>query len=172
MDKLTYQTSPEVTFASNTFINVPIIFQFDETPLISIVHEQNLGFTTEIQIYHPDGTYLAKVKGMRIFPTAAGKKADLEIVDKGQIIACKIGKRIAFEIERGSGYAFKTTQAELYTPNGFFVKTSDAKPELELCDKNANSLQVGGITMIDCVFQNLSIGVLLKSDGSCKIGVS
>ncbi len=58
MDKLIYQTMPQVTFATNKFINVPIILQYDETPLISIVKEQNLGFTTQIPIYHADGTYL------------------------------------------------------------------------------------------------------------------
>jgi hypothetical protein len=47
MAELIYHSTPRVTFASNTFINVPTIFQFDETPLISIVREANLGFTTE-----------------------------------------------------------------------------------------------------------------------------
>jgi len=32
--ELIYQTTPTVTLATNTFINVPTILQFDETPLI------------------------------------------------------------------------------------------------------------------------------------------
>jgi hypothetical protein len=59
MDELIYQTSPAVTLATNLFVNVPVILQFDDTPLISVVKEQALGFTTEIPIYHADGTYLA-----------------------------------------------------------------------------------------------------------------
>ena len=79
MNKLIYQNSPTVTFATNQFINVPIILQYDDTPLISILKEQSLGFTTEIPIYHPDGTYLAKVNGTRIFATEDGNKAGLEL---------------------------------------------------------------------------------------------
>jgi hypothetical protein len=54
MEKLIYQTVPRVTIATNHFENVPIILQYDDTPLISIVQEQNLGYTTKIPIYHPD----------------------------------------------------------------------------------------------------------------------
>ena len=60
---LIYQTTPTVIFATNTFINVPTVLQFDDTPLISVVKEENLGFTREIPIYHAEGTYLAKVRG-------------------------------------------------------------------------------------------------------------
>lgn len=75
--ELIFQTTPTVTFATNKFINVPTILQLDETPLISVVKAQDLGFTSEIPIFHADGTYLAKVRGTRIFPTEEGKKAGI-----------------------------------------------------------------------------------------------
>lgn len=56
MNNLIFQTSPRVTFATNVFERTPVILQFDDTPLISVVREEQLGFTTEIPIYHMDGT--------------------------------------------------------------------------------------------------------------------
>ena len=66
MPELINTTSPTVMLGSNRFVNVPTILQFDDTPRISIVREEALGFTTEIPIYHADGTYLAKVRGTRV----------------------------------------------------------------------------------------------------------
>jgi hypothetical protein len=59
MADLIFHSTPRISFASNTFINVPTILQFDDTPLISVVRVADLGFTSEIPIYHSDGTYLA-----------------------------------------------------------------------------------------------------------------
>ena len=77
--KLVFQSSPSITVATNTFINVPVILKYEDTPLMEVIKEQGIGFTTQIPIYHSDGTYLAKVKGNRIFPTEAGKKANVWI---------------------------------------------------------------------------------------------
>ncbi len=170
MEKLIYQTAPTVTLATNKFINVPIILQFDDTPLISIVKEQSLGFTTEIPIYHPDGTYLAKVNGTRIYPTEDGKKAGLVMEHPAHMTVCKMGNKTLFEIYHEAGDAFRT-HAELYTPNGFFVKTSDV-PIPEVISKTGEALQIGGIVMSQCTFKGCRIGIWLKSDGSCSIGVS
>src|SRR5688572_16299259 len=117
MSNLIYQTSPRVTFATNHFINVPIILQFDDTPLISVVREEKLGYTTEIPIYHADGTYLAKVRGTRIFPTEDGKKAGLEMRYPHGMTVCELAGRTVFEIIHEQGDAFKT-RAELHTPTG------------------------------------------------------
>jgi len=170
MEKLIYQTAPAVTLATNTFINVPIILQFDDTPLISIVKKQSLGFTTEIPIYHPDGTYLAKVNGTRIYPTKEGEKAGIVMEYPAHMTVCKMGTKTLFEIYHEAGDAFRT-HAELYTPNGFFVKTSDA-PMPQVVSKTGEALQIGGIVMSHNIFANLRIGIWLKSDGSCSIGVS
>jgi hypothetical protein len=151
MPELIYHSSPEVTFASNTFINVPIILQFDETPLVSVVREQNLGYTTEIPIYHSDGTYLAKVRGTRVYSTEQGRAASVQI-------------------RQQPGDAFRIS-AELYTPSGYFVKVSDG-PQPQVFNASGGALQVRGIVMIGNVFENLRIGVWIRRDGSVAIGVA
>lgn len=75
MNKLVFQNTSEIILATNTFINVQEILKFEDTNLIEIIKEENLGFTTKIPIYHSDGTYLTKVVGTRVFPTELGKKS-------------------------------------------------------------------------------------------------
>ena len=168
--ELTFQESPTVTIATNTFINVPVILQYEDEPLIEIVGGQKTGFTTRIPIYHSDGTHLAMVTGNRVYSTEAGKKANVEIRDLYGKFICSLDNKVIFELTHGVGDAF-TASAELYAPDGCFVKCTDA-PGLELFDLSGGAIQVGGIKMTDCTVQNRAIGILLRKDGSCGIGVS
>jgi hypothetical protein len=74
MESLIYQQAPIVHLAGNLFVEVPTVLQYDDTPLIQVVSAAAAGFTTEIPIYHSDGTYLAKVVGSQMYLTADGKK--------------------------------------------------------------------------------------------------
>ena len=152
MDELIYQSSPEVTFASNTFVNVPTILQFDDTPLVSVVREEHLGFTTEIPIYDQSGVYLAKVRGTRVYSTPEGKEAGVRIRQLPELWICEVDDRTAFEIRQQPGNAFRT-DAELYTPTGHFLKVSDS-PTPEVVDASGNALTVGGNMMTGCVVQD------------------
>lgn len=165
---LSYQTSPSVTLATNVFKDVPIIFQFDDTPLISVVRDQALGFTTEIPIYHADGTYLAKVNGTRIFPTEDGKKAGIVVRNLPDTTVCEMAGKTVFEVVHQKGDAFRL-QAELSTPSGFFVKTVDS-PAIALFKPSGQALQVGGISMSGSTVRGCRIGIWLKSDGSTAFG--
>ncbi len=75
MDKLIFNESPAVEIATNTFIDVPIILQYEDTPLIEVVKTQEAGYTTQIPIYHSDDTYLAKAVESRLFTTLQADKA-------------------------------------------------------------------------------------------------
>lgn len=167
--KIVFQSSPKIIVATNTFINVPIILKYEDTPLIEVVKEHGIGFTTQIPIYHSDGTYLAKVTGNRVYPTEAGKKANIQIRDIEGKFICSLDNKVMFELTHGVGDKFKAA-AELYAPDGYFVKCTDA-PKPELFDLSGSAIRVGGVTMIGNVFQNLSIGIWLRRDGSCAIGV-
>jgi hypothetical protein len=169
MESLIYQSSPTVTFATNTFFNVPVILQYEDTPLISVVHEQQLGYTTEIPIYHSDGTYLAKVRGTRIFPTDDGAKSGLVMRPLAHTTVCELNGRTVFEIEHATGDSFKT-RAELYTPDGHFLKCTDSIPQIT--DGAGKPLQIRGVTMTRNRFANVRIGVKIFKDGRIAIGVN
>lgn len=167
MTKLIFTQFPQVTIATNTFINCRVPLKFDDINLIELVQEELIGFTTQIPIYHSDGTYLARVKGNRIFLTEDGKKVGLKMEKKANVWECQMEKQTLFEIHHQSGNSFKI-QAELHTPTGHFVKCIDS-PQLGLIDINGNALQVGRISMIGNVFNGLQNGVWIK-DGSVSIG--
>ena len=167
---LIFQSSPIVTLATNTFINVPVILKYEDTSLIEIIKEEAIGFTTQISIYHSDGTYLAKVKGNRIYPTETGKKANILIEQPFGKTICKLNNQTMFELSHGSGDDFKA-DAELYTPDGYFVKCIDS-PKPELFDLKGGAIKVGGIIMSGNTFENCRVGIWLKKDGFCLIGVS
>ena len=167
INSLIFQTVPQVTLATNTFINVPVILRYEDINLIELVREANLGITTQIPIFHPDGTHLAKVNGTRLYLTEQGKKAGLKIEKHSRLWVCKMQNQTLFEIHQQSGDAFKTI-AELYTPDGYFVKCLDTRPGL--IDASGNALKIGGVIMSNTTFVNRRVGVWIHKDGSCSIG--
>lgn len=169
MNKLVFQEIPQVELGTNIFVNCPTILQFDDDPLIQVVKIQDVGFSTQIPIYHSDGTYLAKVVGSQLFATPDGRKAGVELEHPDKMTVCKLGGTTLFEIRR-EGPASLKTAAELYTPRGFFVKYSNATPSL--VDSKGGALQVGGMIMQGNMFSGCRIGVWLKSNGSISLGCS
>jgi hypothetical protein len=79
-------------------------------------------------------------------------------------------KHTLFEIQQQTGDAFKTT-AELYTPDGYFVKCSDA-PTPHLIDTKGSELKIGGMIMSGNMISGFRVGIWLRRDGSCSIGVN
>jgi hypothetical protein len=170
MEKLIFSESPAITIATNTFINVPIILQYEDTPLMKIIKTQDAGYTTEIPIYHPNGTYLAKVVGSRLFTTPDGDKAGLTLNHPHRKTVCKLGEQVLFEITRTEAAALKT-YAELYTPDGYFVRCTDS-PQLELIDESGSALELRGLKLVGNVFRNCSVGILIRKDGTVNLCVS
>lgn len=168
MEHLVFQTHPKVLFATNTFIDVPVILQYDDTPLISIIREQLLGFTTEIPIFHPDGTYLAKVKGNRIYATEDGKKAGLTLREPKGMTVCELDGNTLFELSHQTGDSFKAS-AELYTSTGCFVKFSDSNKGTVI-KNDGEPLFINGVYMSGNVFVGSQIGIWVRSDGGMSIG--
>ncbi|WP_286917810.1 MULTISPECIES: hypothetical protein [Pseudomonas] len=166
MDKLVFQNAPSVILGTNTFTNVPIVLQFDDTPLIQVVRTEQAGFTTEIPIYHEDGTYLTKVVGSRLFETSSAKKAGVTLEHHDKVTVCKLNGQVLYEIRREGAAALKTA-AELYTPTGFFVKYTSSHPELI---NSAGSISKINQMITQCTFEGMRIGILLRSDGSLALG--
>ena len=168
--RLVFHASPVVTIATNTFVNVPIILQYEETALIEVVKREAIGFTTQIPIYHSDGTYLAKVRGNRIYRTAEGKKAMISLEHPLGKTICKLGNREILVLTHGIGESFKA-EAELYAPDGRLVKCPDS-PDPEVIDVDGKAIRVFTSLMSQCTFQNVRIAVLLRRNGSVSFGVS
>jgi hypothetical protein len=107
MAELIYQASPLIVFATNSFINVPVILQYEDTPLLEVVQEVQAGFTTQFSIYHEDGRYLAKVKGSQLYPTKEGRMAGLVLRHpQGKTISELNGSPLV-ELTRSEAAAFR-----------------------------------------------------------------
>lgn len=168
--KLIFQARPTITIATNTFVNVPVILKYENTPLFELIQEQHIGFTIRVSIYHPDGTYLAKVTGNRIFRSEGGKKANVNVRDTPDKFICSLGNQELFEISHGRGQQPFKAEAELYTLDGHFLKCTDT-PKPALFDMKGNAIEVSGRTMTGYTFKNLSVGIWLRRGGSYSIGV-
>jgi len=168
MTTLIYQATPAIHFASNVFINVPVILQFEDTPLLEVVGKLKAGFTTQFSIYHPDGTYLAKLKGSQLYLTKEGKKAGLVLRHPPLKTICELNGSPIIELTRLEAAALKT-EAELYTPQGTFLKSSDAGLTGYVLDSQAQQLEIGGLTFKSCQFKDLKIGVQVYRDGRVRI---
>lgn len=142
-DNLVFIQSPNVTMATNTFINVPTILQYEDIPLVEVVREAEAGFTTRIPIYHPDGTYLAKVVGSRLFTTIDGKKTGLTLKFPKNKTVCELGGKTLFEIQRHGAAALRLA-AELYAPDGVFVKCASSVTPKLFMDNGEIPLKIGG----------------------------
>jgi hypothetical protein len=171
MDTLIFSTSPEVTIASNTFINVPTILQYEDVPLIEVVKIRNTNFTTQIRIYDINGIYLAKVKGSRLFTTDAGKKAGLILRYPKNMTVCELNGKTMFETKYISPVALSTS-AELYTPDGAFIKTRTDSPIELFSTVNGSKISVSGSSIQNCTFVNLRIGIQVFKNGTVSIAIA
>lgn len=169
MSALFYSESPQVTIATNVFVRVPVVLQYDETPLIEVIRVQSAGFTTRISLFHNDGTDLARVVGSRLYATSEGKKAGVQLLHRDGVTVCEISGKTAFELRRENAAALKT-YAELFTPEGAFIKCAD-DPRIEgLLPNRQSPLQIGGCVMQGNYFAGCRIGVLVRSDGTIALG--
>jgi len=165
MDYLIFSKDASIKIATNTFINVPIILQLDDLPLIEVVQTVDASYTVQIPIFHPDGTKLAVAKGTQLYDvTEAGKKSGLTYEHPDKMTVCKLGNQTLFEIRRQAAAALKM-QAELFTPNGRFVKCTDS-PIAEIFKQAPSGMtMIGNLRMMGCTFSNCRIGIHLKSVG-------
>ncbi len=166
-ESLYFQNAPQVTFATNTFVSVPVILQYEDTPLLEIVSDVKLGYTSQIPIYHSDGTYLAKAVGTRAYLTEDGKKANVRMEKHPQVWVCKMENQALFEIRHQSTESFEA-HAELYTPDGYFLKSNDMQNDL--MRKTLGIL--GNLPMKYNQIGGFKIGILIKNNGIVILGAN
>jgi hypothetical protein len=171
MENLIFQQSPIVHFATNAFVNVPTILQYEQTPLIQVVRVADAGFTAEISIYHSDGTYLARVRGSQLYPTEAGKKVGVTLRHPDRGTVCELDGKLVFELTRTAAAALKTEAARC-AADASFIKCWNDEWAGQVLRRQQEALQIGGLTMMNNMISGLRIGVWVKRDGSVAIGVN
>jgi len=161
-DKLIFFESPEVEFAGCFFVDVPIILEYDDTPLIEVIQEQEAGYTTQFQVFNKDGIYIAKVKGSQIYLTEDGSKSNLKLSHPQGMTVCELDGQTIFEVRRKDAAALKT-QAELFTPDGRFLKANDQGIPTSLISTDGTALRIGTNIISGCRFQKCRVGIHISS---------
>lgn len=168
MQDLIFNAGTPVHFASNTFINVPVVLQYDNTPLIEVVQAIDTNLTTQFRIFHPDGTYLAKVKGVRVFPTEAGKKAGVTTRHQPGLLVCEREGVTLFELRR-DGAGAVSTQAEIHTFDGSFIRADQTGLSGLIRPHESGGLQIGGLVMLGNLIVDTAVGIRVGLDGSVSL---
>jgi hypothetical protein len=166
-DELIFRESPNIEFATNTFINVPVILQYEDTPIITVEKNIKLEYDIKIPIYDSDGTKLATAKNSRIY---ADKNVEGKIVidKRPHIWVCKMNGHEIFEIRQKEGDLFKVT-AELYTPDGHFIKYSDFKHNIPV--SMSNFIDLVSRVAHGCTILDVEIGFWVRRNGKVDIGI-
>lgn len=167
-DSLIFFESPEVEYAGNFFKDVPVILEYDDTPLIEVVQEEAVGFTTQFKIFNRDGIYIAKVKGSQLYLTEEGNKSNLCLRHPQNMTVCELDGQTLFEVRRKDAAALRT-HAELFTPDGRFMKANDRGAPSVLILRDGSSLRVGGLFVVGCHFQGCRVGMHVTSAGTARL---
>jgi hypothetical protein len=162
-----YSPTPQVLFLDNIFIT-PTLLRYENVPLINVAQVADASFTTVFSIFHPDGTPLAKVKGTQLYLTEQGKKAGLRLRHKSGVTACELNGQTLFEVRREGAAALHLT-AELYAPDGAFIRTVNSDLATKVMDGVQETLQRHNIFITNNFFQ-VPVGVQVWKDGSVNMG--
>lgn len=170
-DDLIFAGHPVVDIGGTKFIDVPVILQYEQDPLILIANEMRVGFSAEFRIFHSDGTYLAKVVGSRLFATEKGGKAGLKLRHPAGMTVCELEGATLFEVRRNQAAGLKT-QAELYTPHGGFIRCLPRAADLFKTDEHGLEISTANsnIKLVDCAVIGWPIGIRVDANGGIGIG--
>jgi hypothetical protein len=145
MDNLIFLQFPEVRVGGAVFVNTPIPIRYEDTPMLEIVQEAD-GYSPHIPIFHQDRTKLAVARNGRLFLTEEGKKANLIIRKEDRLDVCELDGKTLYEIRR-TAPASLSTSAELYAPDGSFLRWSADEVSGWLFGKPDAQLIIGGLTI-------------------------
>lgn len=160
----------KIEVGSNVLIGVPIVLQYDRTPLIDCLERVVSGAEMRFAIFGNDGAKLAVVKGNRVFPTNEGANAGVALRHPENMCVCELGGQTLFEVRKSGPSAWKL-DAELYTPDGSFVQCHESVGGL-INSLSGSALQIGNATFVGNVFTGSEIGFFVGSDGSMAVGTS
>ena len=170
MPTLRFEQLPTIVVATNTFINIPIIIQYEDTPMLKLVKAADASYTTVIPIYNSDGIKLAVAIGTQLYPTQAGQRAKVTLRREANRTICFIGNTLAFELERENPAAMKM-RAELFTNDGSFLKW-DADDISGYVLNKSDTIRIARCIFRGCTFGNHRIAFHVKKDGSIAMGDS
>jgi hypothetical protein len=160
--ELTFLESPVVEIATNKFIDVPILIQYNETPLLEVCKEVEAGYSISFPVYDKDGRQIARVKGSSIHPTSDEFEGRIGKREEPQLTVILLDGKPILEMRRTEAQALKTW-AQLYTPEGVLIKAADSGVSGLL--RSGGALTLGDSILRRNIFQGCRIGIKIVDNG-------
>lgn len=151
---LTHITSNQITIGGVTFVNVPIILRVDGDPIIEMVKDVKLGYTTQIRIYDETGKYLSKITGTRAYPATDDKSVVIE--KKYRQWDCLHKGNKIFTIDHTDPDRFRF-EGKLYTKSGIFLKISN-EDAVKAYFPSGDEIKLEGVVMRHVTLSNCQVG--------------
>lgn len=156
-----------VQFAGNTFDDVPVILQYESTPLLWLADAVSGRLESRAKVYNRDGVYIAKLRGRRLDRTMDGEKSNIEVRHGDGLLALLLDGAPLAEFRRTSP-ALLEVQTELYSPTGVLLvgrptPASGAAAQV----LNRVVIPVRGLT-----FQMWMVGVHVAASGLVTLGAN
>ena len=157
-----------VKFCTNIFTNVPVILQYDDTPLLWVTQSMTGNLETEARIYSQDGEDLGRWKGKSLHLTGQGKKAGLTIEHPAGVDVLKMGTRTLCELRKPTPLLLHPT-VELYSPTGTLLTGAPDIVAVAMSRSN-QPLELSGMILQDNLLANRPVGIHITSDGQIAFG--
>ena len=164
---LDFSEIPEVTFAANVFVNVPIVLTYDDDVLIEFIRMPDATYTTSFTIYDGVGGRFATIQGTQVYPTAGDEGQPIALIQQQGRIVARHGHQALFEVER-TGPGALELGCELYAPDGrLVVARHNALPVLL---QHGDPVALSGVMLKANRFTDIPTAVQLHADGMVAIG--
>ncbi len=165
-DHLLYNHGTVVRYGGNNFIDVPVILQVGDTPIVETIKKSELTRTTQFSIFNSDGVYLAKIVGPRLFLTSDGETSNLKLRHPDKITVCELDGKTLFEVRREAAAAIAIT-AELYSPSGIFVRSTATLP---FGSFSRDGTEIGNVMFSNNTLKGCRIAYWIKTNGDLEFG--
>ncbi len=160
-----------VKFASNTLINVPVILQFEDTPLLEVVRSIHGQPDDKIALFASDGGKLGYMQGERLFLTSDGEKVGAKIDHKADAKVLRIDGKERYVLRKPRPFEMHP-KFELYTPTGILVAGEpDMIPGLT-SPGSSEPLSLQGAIFEGNTLSGCQIGFWFDRQGSIAFGCS
>ncbi len=169
MDPVVPLTEYKVCFCTNWFVNIPIIVQFDETPLLQFVPSVEATPESVCQIFSENGDDLGRLKGKRLFLTEDGEKAGVTIRHLDGVDVLEKGKQTLCELRKPNPYELHPT-IELYSPTGTLLTGAPDQVAQAIMPDGQTPLLKGSFVLVANTFVGGRVGLHIRSDGRFSIG--
>lgn len=157
-------------FASNCFVDVPTILQYENMPLVECFQEISGSRTLRCNLFSNSGDLLAVLKGTQLYKTRFGESAEIRLRHHADATVCEQNGKELFVAKRRGPTAL-SIEAELHTFDGSFV-SCHTSVDGYINAKDQGNLQIGGLTVMGSTLVGCPIGILLYSDGGIALGAS